>query len=317
MHSRFSLYSGFVLLFNIAVVLWGAFVRATGSGAGCGEHWPLCNGEVLPRGRMLETIIEFTHRATSGIALLLVIGLIVWAFRAYPIGSRVRQTAFWSIALTLSEGLIGAMLVLLGHVAANQSVYRGVSLSLHLVNTLALLAALALTWWHSLPLPPVERPAVSRTALLVQFTAAALLLTGVSGAIAALGDTLFAAKSLAEGIQQDFSPAAHLFLRLRLLHPPVAALGGALCLLVLAGTLLTAPGTGNVERTLARCVTALTFLQATVGVMNLLFLAPVWLQILHLLIADALWISFVLLADRLYLSAPHTDSPEMSQFAKA
>ena len=83
-----------VLGWNVAVILWGAFVRASGSGAGCGAHWPLCNGEVVPRAPALETMIEFTHRATSGIALLLVFALCLWVFREKPKGHPARCAAF-------------------------------------------------------------------------------------------------------------------------------------------------------------------------------------------------------------------------------
>ena len=82
--SGFAAYAWAVLGFNLLVILWGAFVRATGSGAGCGSHWPLCNGEVLPRAPALATLIEFSHRLTSGVALLLVIGLVVGAWRGFP-----------------------------------------------------------------------------------------------------------------------------------------------------------------------------------------------------------------------------------------
>ncbi|MFN8454080.1 MAG: COX15/CtaA family protein [Anaerolineae bacterium] len=74
---RFAKYVWTVLAYNLAVILWGAFVRASGSGAGCGSHWPLCNGEVIPRTPQMETLVEFTHRLTSGLALLLVIGLTI------------------------------------------------------------------------------------------------------------------------------------------------------------------------------------------------------------------------------------------------
>src|SRR6266851_6823632 len=127
MKQRFAAYAWFVLAVHVAVVLWGAFVRATGSGAGCGEHWPLCNGEVLPRAPLLATIIEFTHRITSGVALIVVIGLVVYAWRAYPKGHVVRLGALLSLIFTLTEALIGAALVLLGHVAKNSSTGRGVT----------------------------------------------------------------------------------------------------------------------------------------------------------------------------------------------
>ena len=65
----FTRFAWAVLAANLAVVAWGAFVRATGSGAGCGQHWPPCNGAVVPRSPTAETAIEFSaprderHRA--------------------------------------------------------------------------------------------------------------------------------------------------------------------------------------------------------------------------------------------------------------
>ena len=73
-----------VLAYNIAVIVWGAAVRATGSGAGCGDHWPLCNGSVIQHYPTAATLIEFAHRASSGVALLAVVGLLVWTFRTAP-----------------------------------------------------------------------------------------------------------------------------------------------------------------------------------------------------------------------------------------
>src|ERR1044071_4013704 len=120
-NARFARYAWGVLAYNVAVVLWGAYVRATGSGAGCGNHWPLCNGEVTPHSPAIATLIEFTHRATSGISLALVGLLVVWAFRAYPRRHRVRLGAALSLVFLLTEALIGAALVLLEHVAKNTS----------------------------------------------------------------------------------------------------------------------------------------------------------------------------------------------------
>jgi heme A synthase len=222
MNRRFVRYAWFVLAYNIAVILWGAFVRATGSGAGCGEHWPLCNGEVMPRTPALSTVIEFTHRLTSGLAGLFVIALVVFAFRAFAKGHIVRRAAVWSLALTLTEGLIGAGLVLLGHVAKNTSVWRGVSLTVHLINTLFLLAALACTVWFARAPRDEGGSRASRGPIAI--AGVGLLFIGVTGAIAALGDTLFASESLAQGMANDFSSSAHIFLRLRILHPIAAVL---------------------------------------------------------------------------------------------
>jgi heme A synthase len=291
---RFAAYAWGVLAFNILVVLWGAYVRASGSGAGCGSHWPLCNGEVMPRSPALATIIEFTHRITSGLALALVAGLVAWAFRAFPKRHPARLGAVLSMAFIVSEALIGAGLVLFEHVAKNASTARAWSLSAHLVNTLTLLACITLTaWWASGGAPVRVRGAAAWSALA---SLAVLVLLGVSGALAALGDTLFPARSLAAGLRQDFSPAVHLFVRLRLLHPFLAAAAGSWLLFYAAGQALRQPQAP--VRLLAWFVTAAVIGQLLAGVANVLLLAPVWMQIVHLLLADVLWIGLVLLSAR-------------------
>src|SRR6202790_4434376 len=138
-----------VVAWNIAVVLWGALVRATGSGAGCGGHWPLCNGEVLPNVSQIATVIELTHRVMSGVALLAVVAMFVWARRAFAAGHAARRWAGWALVFILTEALLGASLVLLGHVARNESVGRVYSLATHLIHTFLLLASLALAAWSA------------------------------------------------------------------------------------------------------------------------------------------------------------------------
>jgi heme a synthase len=294
MDRRFIRYAWFVLAYNVAVILWGAFVRATGSGAGCGEHWPLCNGVVVPRSPQLATIIELTHRLTSSLAGVFVIGLIIAAFRLYPKMHVVRRCATWSLALTITEGLLGAWLVLAGHVAQNASVWRGVSMTVHLVNTLFLLAALTCTAWFAYAPGAVTRR-LNTSSVPFAVVGIGLLFIGVTGAIAALGDTLFASESVAQGMAADFSPASHIFVRLRILHP-IAAVLIAAGLIVLSIRVLAKAAPESTIRRLATLLLGLITGQLLVGTVNLLLLAPIWLQILHLLAADAVWISFVLMA---------------------
>ncbi len=288
--NSFARYAWGVLAYNVGVVLWGAYVRATGSGAGCGNHWPLCNGAVTPHSPTAQTIIEFTHRATSGLDLILVAVLALWAFRTFPRGHPARLGAALSAVFLVTEALIGAALVLLEHVAQNTSANRAYSLSTHLINTLTLLACLTLTaWWGN------GKPAVTargRGAWTTGITLALMLLLGVSGAIAALGDTLFPAPSLAAGLAQDFDPAANIFVRLRIWHPVIAA-GVGLWLVTYA--VLKASRRPD-ARTWAWAVLVLVGAQLVAGVVNLLLLAPVWMQMVHLLLADLLWISLVLFA---------------------
>ena len=278
-----------VLAWNLLVVLWGAYVRASGSGAGCGSHWPLCNGEVVPLAPRIETVIEFTHRLMSGVALVAVAALWFWSRRSFSPDHRARKMALASVAFLITEALLGAGLVLFNYVAKNESVGRAFYLSLHLANTLLLLAALALTAWFSRD----DRVQPRRSPLVMAALPVALLIS-VTGAIAALGDTLFPAASLAEGLRQDLTGASSFLLRLRVLHPVFAILGAVY--FVTVGVIVLRSSQSSVATKLATSVVALALAQLCAGAVNVLLLAPVWMQITHLLLADLVWIALVLLA---------------------
>jgi len=282
--ANFTRFAWGVLAWNLLVVLWGAYVRASGSGAGCGSHWPLCNGEVVPTAPQVQTIIEFTHRLMSGVALVAVGALWLWSRRAFPSGHRARKTAALSVVFLLTEAALGAGLVLFDYVAGNASVGRAIYLSLHLVNTQFLLAMLALTAWWSL-----HDAAAERRSAPLRIALAAVLLVSVTGTIATLGDTLFPATSLAEGLHQDFSAAGSFLLRLRILHPLLA---------VLTGAYLIAIAALRAKRRVQFAIPALALAVAQLGAgaVNVALLAPIWMQLTHLLLADLLWIALVLLA---------------------
>jgi heme A synthase len=299
---RFARFAWVVLAYNLLVIAWGAFVRATGSGAGCGRHWPLCNGEVVPRPQSLATVIELSHRLTSGLALLLVVALFVGAVRALSAGHRVRRLAGAATVFIVFEALIGAALVLFELVAHDASMKRALSMILHLGNTFLLLGALVLTaWTASFPAaapspgaassPPREHARIVKAAIAVALLA--LLAVGASGAVAALGDTLFPARTLREGLAQDLSPTAHAFVRLRLLHPMIA-LGAAALVFATAGLLRVVRPSPRVHA-LSRAVAAFVFLQLGAGLLNVALLAPVWMQLAHLLLADGVWMAVVVL----------------------
>ncbi len=291
--SRFAKYSWGVLLYNLAVILWGAYVRATGSGAGCGSHWPLCNGEVIPRAPRIETSIEFVHRASSGIALLLVLGLFVWAVRSFPKGDSKRRAAGFSFLFIVTEALVGAGLVLFEWVGQDASSGRAVSIVVHLVNTFFLLASLVLTSWLATDIPGRGEVKNKPPVILLGIGLLGTIVLGASGALNALGDTLFPASSLIEGIQQDFSATAHFLIRLRVFHPTIAVVVG-IYLIILAGFIrirVKQPAT----QLIARLLTISIIIQLGAGMVNLLLLAPVWMQIIHLLLADLVWICLVLL----------------------
>jgi cytochrome c oxidase assembly protein subunit 15 len=290
----FTRFAWAVLGYNLLVVAWGAFVRATGSGAGCGKHWPMCNGEVVPRAPGAATAIEFTHRATSGFALLLVVALVVWAVRAFTPGHPARKAAWASLGLMLLEALVGAGLVLFGWVAKDTSFARGWVMGVHLTNTFLLLGALALTAdWSVRPggMRLADRGAIAGALWLAFVT---MILAGITGAVAALGDTLFPTTSFAEGLRQELSSEAHVLLRLRILHPFAAVAAGAVLLLVARLALRLRPD-ARVRRA-ALSLVVLVAAEILLGVVNVALLAPVWLQLVHLLVADLVWIALVLLA---------------------
>lgn len=291
--SRFAKYTWSVLAFNLAVVLWGAFVRASGSGAGCGSHWPLCNGEVLPQPQRIQTIIEFTHRITSGIALLLVVGLVLWARRAVPKGHPARLGAILSLVFMVTEALLGAGLVLFEWVAHNSSLPRIASLGAHLVNTFLLLGSITLTAWWASGGPPVRLRGRGNVPWLIGLGAVGLLVVGMTGAMTALGDMLFPSASVIEGLRQDATPTAHLLIRLRVLHPALAVVVG-LYVVGLGFWLIRRDGAYSTTGRLSRSLGALVLLQWPAGAINIALLAPIWLQLGHLLLADAVWIAFVL-----------------------
>ena len=284
-------YAWFVVGCNILVILWGALVRATGSGAGCGNHWPLCNGQVVPLSPRLDTVIEFTHRCMTGGATFLVLGLLVWTFRSTIKGQAARVAAVVSTVLLVNEAILGALLVKLGYVTGNQSTGRVVMLSIHLSNTLLLLGALTLT---AVLLGTGQR---TRELQLRGVMAAwgviglaATMVVGVSGSLAALGDTLFPAASLRAAVEQDLSSSSPLLLRLRGVHPLSAVIAAAFVIW------LVVQAKPKDEGRLSTVVLALLGVQFALGVVDVLLLAPTWMQILHLLGADLYWVALVTMA---------------------
>lgn len=276
-----SAYAAAVLGFMILVILWGAVVRATGSGAGCGDRWPLCNGDFFPHHPRIATIIEFTHRSMSGICTVLVAVLIAWTFVARRRGDRARKAAVWSGVLLISEALLGAVLVLGGYVDRNTSDMRVLVQCVHFTNTMLLLGALTLTWWWLRDSSTGGSLVRART--LAWWALALTILTGATGSVAALADTLFPSPSLREGLAQDFAANAPLLVHMRWMHPAAAilAFGAAIVLC------------RHLARTAAWWVGGLLLLQIVLGIADMVALAPVVMQVLHLLGADLFWIALV------------------------
>lgn len=296
--TKFAKFSWGVLAWTIVVILWGALVRATGSGAGCGSHWPTCNGEIIHQPQAVETLIELTHRATSGLALILVLVMLIWAFRAYPKGHILRKGAVATAFFILLEALLGAGLVLLKLVGDNDSVHRAIAVALHLLNTFLLLGVMTLTAWWASGGKSLNFKQKKLWPIWFLLGLAGVAIIGMTGAITALGDTLFPAQSLAEGLSQEADPNAHFLVRLRIVHPIVAILVG-LYTLNLVRTLFGEFQSRQVRR-FGLALGALILIQWAAGLINVILLAPVWMQLLHLFLADLVWITYVLLAANIF-----------------
>jgi len=288
-------YAWFVLGFNVMVILLGAVVRATGSGAGCGRSWPTCDGQVVPE---LEgaTAIEFSHRVMSGMAVLFVVALVVLVWRNTERRDPARLGASLSAVAILGEALIGAMIVLAEWVADDTSVARAVSVPLHLINTLFLLACLTLTiFWlgGGSRLDLGKNRAVTRAVLLGGL--ALVLITG-TGAVTALADTLFP-----KSVGGDITGEEHFLERLRVVHPVLAIFAASI------GWWLASRS--ETERTnTAKALPVLVGLMLVTGGLNVALGVPVWMQLVHLALADALWVAYVLVSAEVLQVSAATES---------
>jgi cytochrome c oxidase assembly protein subunit 15 len=291
---RLSRFAWFVLIYNALVVLWGAYVRATGSGAGCGQHWPLCNGEVVPASPSTAMVIEFSHRVSSGLALVLVGVLAIWVWRTCRAGHPARRGAVLSVIFILTEAIVGAGLVLFQLVADNATMARAMFMAVHLVNTFALLACLALTAYWVSGGSDIRLKRGGSLAWMIGAALLGLVAVGKSGAVAALGDTLYPPSSLNAGMMADLSATSAILIRLRVLHPVIAIVVGVA--LIVWSARVGFPAGSRVGPAARRALYALVVAQLAAGLLNVLMLAPVWMQLVHLLLADAVWVALVLMA---------------------
>ena len=282
-----------VVGYNVLVILWGALVRATGSGAGCGNHWPLCNGVVIPVSPSLHTIIEFTHRMMVSGSVYAMILLVLWTFRATMRGHAARLFVVLSTVLLVNEAFLGALLVKLGYVTGNQSLGRVIVLSVHLSNTLVLLGSLSATAWmlHTRQ-RWAELKGKTQELCIVGVGLAATLLVGVSGSLAALGDTLFPATSLRAAFAADADAHSPMLLRLRGVHPVSAVVAAGFVMWIVVRARRNGKNRGG------NVLLGLLAIQFVLGVVDVLLLAPAWMQMVHLLGADLFWIALVVLAAR-------------------
>ena len=297
----FSIAAWIFLLYNFYVVLGGAYVRATSSGAGCGAHWPLCKGEVIPQFSVLHTIIEFTHRASSGIVLVGGIILFIWSFYCTEKSNPIRKSAGLVLVFILIEALLGAALVLLKLVDKDASLNRAAMMPFHLIATFMLLGFLTLTavWASQIQVRKIvwfKKNLFSCYSLL-----GGILVVGATGAVTALGDTLFKPNYVGEGIVSDIQFKSHILKSVRIFHPIIAIIISFYCIFTCLK--LTNEYSSPNQRFLCKTILTILVVQMGMGFANILLLAPIWLQILHLFMADFLWVLVILFLNE-YLSSP-------------
>lgn len=292
------------MVYLLAVVVYGAFVRSTGSGAGCGDHWPLCNGEMIPHSPGVKTMIEYGHRIMSA----LVFPLFAYFYflvkkeekehiqknqKSDPLLTKLSKSL---LAFILIEALIGAVIVLIGHVADSKAQLRAISMSIHLLNTFALMAnATLITYqvkYRDLELKWQQFGSSSDKG--VRFIALfCLLMLGVSGAVTALGDTVFPVVQHGQALMESMDASSHLFVKLRIYHPFMAVILGIFVFFLVHSILKHSQQRfGKLHKSFSHLI----FLQFLIGYMNVRWFAPVWLQLIHLLIAELLWMALVVIA---------------------
>jgi cytochrome c oxidase assembly protein subunit 15 len=284
---RFVTYAWIVLAYTFAVIVFGAWVRITGSGAGCGQHWPTCHGEVVHLPETVETMIELTHRVTSGLSMLMAVALLIWGLVRFRRPHLVRWGVGLAMLFMLFEALIGAGLVLLELVGRNDSISRAIVMAIHLSNTCLLTGAMTIAAWAAPGRPPLRWR--GRASLLLVGGLVGIVLVSMSGAVTALGDTLYPV----DGDHEAVSAGAEFLLRMRVVHP-LLAVGVALYLLWLAIALPLQPSHDRLRR-IANACAGLVVAQLCAGVVNIMLSAPGWMQLVHLALATIVWIGYVLL----------------------
>ncbi len=293
--TMFAKYVWFALAYNVIVIIWGVFLRASKSGDGCGQYWLTCHGEVIPSAPQLKTIIEFSHRIMSGIDFFVVLILVIWAFRKFEKSDQVRKFAAVSFVFIVTEALIGAGLVLTGNTAVALTYARPFWAIAHLINTFILLAALSLTAWLGSGGKRLRIANQWNALSLMGAAIIGMLLIGTSGSLAALSGMLFPVETLAEGLKQDFSGTSHALLRLRISHPILSILIGVF-LIFLAGWVKKKAPENIWLKNFANAHTGLVLFQLLFGAATLFMLAPIIMQLGHLFLADLIWITFILMS---------------------
>lgn len=288
---KFIRWSWVLVAYNLLVVAWGAFVRASFSGDGCGSHWPTCGGTIIPAFASFKQIAEFSHRISSGLVIPMAIALVYFAFRLFPKGSQVRRGAVLTLFFTLTEGAVGAGLVLYKLVAHNDSVIRTVSMCAHMANTFLLLGALTFTILAASGVKDMRWQGQGPVGLALGVGFVSVAILGISGACSALGHMLRPTDNV---IGQALSDGSSYLVKLQLMHPFIAGSVGLYLVFVIGIVNHFRPD--EAVKQAGRWMLGIYGFQVLLGTANIWLKAPIAMQMAHLVLADALWIAFVVVA---------------------
>ena len=275
-------YAKLGLFLSIVSILAGAFVRATGSGDGCGATWPTCKGRIIPALTDTSELIEFSHRSVSG--FLLIVTLIIFSkTRKLHKASLVKSVTNYLTFFVIFEAIIGAVIVLFEWVGLNSSLPRIIAVPIHLVNTFGLLGSYAILYKILEDDIQEIKSIFNKNFILISFL---FLLSGATGSITALADVLFPSASFIEGFLADFDRTSEVLTRLRILHPIISTILSIV--LYLYSTRINKKYGVNVK-----LLKTFVIIAVSLGVLNVLSNIVLPLSILHLAIADFLWISYI------------------------
>lgn len=280
----------FLIVYTFLIILWGAWVRISGSGDGCGDHWPLCQGKILPEFEQYKTLIEFAHRLKSGLYGFFILGLYFWSKKLFPKTHWGRKAAKFSLLFTVTEALLGAALVKFSLVGNNDSLVRAFSMSLHMINSLLLTGSLTMTYLFAETHSFRWKPSTEKFRKFAMIVIILVLVIATTGAFASLAATLFPSESLLSGMAADFSSDSPLLIRLRVLHPILALLIGSSLVFILLNSLSSHNG---VLKKRGQILTGFLVSEIIFGLSTLISLAPVWMKLVHLQLAHLVWMSLL------------------------
>ena len=282
----FQIYLWGILLFTVAVIISGDIVQATESGAGCGDSWPKCDGTLIPAFADVHVAIEFIHRMLTSVLSFGYLGLLIGGYLLFGRRHPVWRSILFSTTILLVEILLGASLVLFGWVEDNATWGRVIADSFHVVNTLVLLGSLVLIIFLSRPDGGILVAKSNPKRRYLIFAMLIVILITVTGTINSLADTLY----LSDHVVVEETPIAQLLVSVRAIHPLIAIIGG----FAIIGLLYLVIEEPSAQKSaLGFAVFGVIFLQFLSGVFNIVLLTPVETQIIHLGLADTLWILLV------------------------